>query len=119
MDSQERICAYQAEIETLKALLPFDQMTMEDFIDAYPSHGPDFLNRPTFWPHGAEDQPDPNASDLLPGEAHLLQQVIALRQRLAKNIRNEQKVVGGDLAWKPYWEICVEETVSNVPNILY
>lgn len=83
-------------------MLPFDQMTLEDFIDAYPSHGPDFLNRPTFWPHGAEDQPDANGPDMLLGEAHLLQQLIGLRERIAKNIRNDQKVVGGDIAWKPY-----------------
>lgn len=91
-----------AEIDALNSLLPFDQMTMEDFIDAYPSHGPDFLNRPTFWPHNPEEQPDSHSNDLLPGEAHLLQQLIGLRERLAKNIRNEQKVEGGDLAWKPY-----------------
>lgn len=102
MESNDRICCYTAEIEALKAMLPFDQMTMEDYIDAFPSHGPDFLNRPTFWPHGVEDQPEANAHDLPPGEAHLLQQLVGLRERIAKNVRNDQKVVGGDLAWKPY-----------------
>lgn len=44
------------EIARLHAQLPFDQMTLEDFCDAYPEHAPDFLNRPTFWPHTKEEQ---------------------------------------------------------------
>lgn len=42
----------------LASLIPFDQMTMEDFRDAYPEIAFDPLNKPTFWPHNPEDQPD-------------------------------------------------------------
>lgn len=35
-ESEARIADYQSQIAALKALLPFDQMTMEDYRDAYP-----------------------------------------------------------------------------------
>lgn len=35
-ESEVRISDYQTQIATLKALLPFDQMTMEDFKDSFP-----------------------------------------------------------------------------------
>uniref|UniRef100_A0A6B2E5X2 ATP synthase subunit d, mitochondrial n=1 Tax=Phlebotomus kandelakii TaxID=1109342 RepID=A0A6B2E5X2_9DIPT len=54
--SEERIAEYQKEIAHLKSLLPFDQMTMEDFKDAYPDLAIDPLNKPTFWPHNPEEQ---------------------------------------------------------------
>ena len=44
-------------MEHLKGLIPFDQMTMEDYIDAFPMHAQDFINRPTFWPHTVDEQP--------------------------------------------------------------
>jgi F-type H+-transporting ATPase subunit d len=34
--SNARIAGYEAEVSRLKSLLPFEQMTMEDFKDAYP-----------------------------------------------------------------------------------
>ncbi|XP_053684423.1 ATP synthase subunit d, mitochondrial-like [Sabethes cyaneus] len=55
-DSENRIAEYQKQIASLKALLPFDQMTMEDFRDSFPEHALDPANRPTFWPHAPEDQ---------------------------------------------------------------
>ncbi|XP_058833588.1 ATP synthase subunit d, mitochondrial-like [Topomyia yanbarensis] len=55
-DSESRIAEYQAQIATTKSLLPFDQMTMEDFRDAYPDQALDPINRPTYWPHTPEDQ---------------------------------------------------------------
>lgn len=33
-------------------------MTMEDFRDAHPDIAIDPLNKPTFWPHNAEEQLD-------------------------------------------------------------
>uniref|UniRef100_T1E341 ATP synthase subunit d, mitochondrial n=1 Tax=Psorophora albipes TaxID=869069 RepID=T1E341_9DIPT len=55
-ESESRIADYQSQIAALKALLPFDQMTMEDYRDAYPDQALDPINRPTFWPHNAEEQ---------------------------------------------------------------
>ena len=34
--SNTRIAGYETEVARLKSLLPFEQMTMEDFKDAYP-----------------------------------------------------------------------------------
>jgi F-type H+-transporting ATPase subunit d len=34
--SSARIARYEAEVSRLKSLLPFEQMTLEDFKDAYP-----------------------------------------------------------------------------------
>lgn len=56
--SKARIAEHQSAIEHLKSLLPFDQMTMEDYRDAYPDLALDTENRPTFWPHTPEEQLD-------------------------------------------------------------
>lgn len=104
--SEQRICALQAEIDAIRGLLPFDQMTMEDFIDAFPGQGPDFLNRPTFWPHTREEQPLAGADGMLAGEAHLLQQICGLRERIAARIQSGQRArtevngAVGDVEWK-------------------
>ncbi|VVC99029.1 ATP synthase subunit d, mitochondrial [Leptidea sinapis] len=55
-ESNANIAKCEQEIAETKALLPFDQMTMEDFRDAYPEQALDPINRPTFWPHEPEDQ---------------------------------------------------------------
>ncbi|XP_067630709.1 ATP synthase subunit d, mitochondrial [Eurosta solidaginis] len=57
-NSQARIAEFQKSIEHLKSLLPYEQMTMEDFRDAHPELALDPINRPTFWPHDAEEQRD-------------------------------------------------------------
>ena len=54
--SEERIAVYKKEIDHLKSLLPFDQMTLEDFRDAFPEQALDAINKPTFWPHNPEEQ---------------------------------------------------------------
>lgn len=54
--SEARIAAYKKEIDHLKSLLPFDQMTLEDFRDAFPDQALDAINKPTFWPHNPEEQ---------------------------------------------------------------
>lgn len=56
-ESEQRIAEYKKELERVKALLPYDQMTLEDFKDAHPDLALDPINRPTFWPHEPEDQP--------------------------------------------------------------
>ena len=35
-------------------------MTMEDYRDAFPEQALDPINRPTFWPHTPEEQPENN-----------------------------------------------------------
>lgn len=47
---------YENEINRLKKLVPYDQMTLEEYRDAYPDKALDPINRPTFWPHLPEDQ---------------------------------------------------------------
>lgn len=54
--SNERIAKHESSVAHLKSLLPFSQMTMEDFADSYPDQAMDPLNRPTFWPHDAAEQ---------------------------------------------------------------
>lgn len=54
--SNQRIAALQKEIDHLKSLLPFEQMTMEDYRDSFPDLALDPINRPTFWPHTPEEQ---------------------------------------------------------------
>nr|CAD7413413.1 unnamed protein product [Timema cristinae]CAD7434351.1 unnamed protein product [Timema monikensis] len=56
--SNVRIAAYEEEVAKLRALLPYGQMTMEDFRDAYPELALDPINRPTFWPHTPDEQLD-------------------------------------------------------------
>lgn len=55
--SESRIAEHKSEIERIKALLPYGQMTMEDFADAHPDQAIDTLNKPTFWPHDDDIQP--------------------------------------------------------------
>lgn len=51
------------EVTRIKALPAFDQMTMETFYDMYPGVAIDPVNRPTFWPHDAEEQPGYRTAD--------------------------------------------------------
>ncbi|XP_011869541.1 PREDICTED: ATP synthase subunit d, mitochondrial-like [Vollenhovia emeryi] len=55
--SNQRISDANKEMERIKSLLPFSEMTMEDFRDAYPelAINPD---NPTIWPHTPEVQPE-------------------------------------------------------------
>ena len=56
--SNANIAQFEKEIAETKSLLPYDQMTMEDFRDAYPEEALDPVNRPSFWPHNPEEQLD-------------------------------------------------------------
>jgi F-type H+-transporting ATPase subunit d len=55
-ESSARIAQAEKDIAHLKSLIPFGQMTMEDFAEAYPDQALDPINKPTFWPHDAEEQ---------------------------------------------------------------
>ncbi|XP_076175271.1 ATP synthase subunit d, mitochondrial [Ptiloglossa arizonensis] len=56
-ETDQRIEDSRKEIERIKGLLPIEEMTMEDFRDAYPelAFNPE---KPTTWPHDPEDQVD-------------------------------------------------------------
>ncbi|XP_017079445.1 glutamic acid-rich protein [Drosophila eugracilis] len=61
-ESNERIKELNKKLEFVKAMVPYDQMTMEEFCYARPHLAPDFINKPTFWPHTPEEQ-TPGPSD--------------------------------------------------------
>lgn len=54
--SSTRVASLEKEISHLNSLLPYGQMTMEDFADAFPDQALDPINKPTFWPHDAAEQ---------------------------------------------------------------
>lgn len=56
--SKNRIEDHQKQLAHLNSLLPYNQMTMEDYRDAFPDEALDPINRPTFWPHVPEEQLD-------------------------------------------------------------
>ncbi|XP_032685043.1 ATP synthase subunit d, mitochondrial-like [Odontomachus brunneus] len=56
--TNEKIGIANKDIEKIKSMLPFSEMTMEDFRDAYPKYALDPINRPTIWPHTPEFQPE-------------------------------------------------------------
>lgn len=44
--------SYKKQLAVIAAMIPYDQMTMEDAYDAFPpGERFDPLNNPTFWPH--------------------------------------------------------------------
>jgi F-type H+-transporting ATPase subunit d len=55
-ESNQRIKDYEARIAKWATVLPYEEMTLEDFYDAHPDKAID-VNKPTFWPHDAEEQP--------------------------------------------------------------
>lgn len=61
--SKARIAGSEKSIAHLKSLLPFNQMTMEDYRDAYPDLALDPINNPTFWPHTEEEQLENNPKE--------------------------------------------------------
>ncbi|KAF5280585.1 hypothetical protein FQR65_LT00338 [Abscondita terminalis] len=55
-ESNQRIDEYKKQLAYLASLIPFDQMTMEDYKDAFPEEALDPVNNPTFWPHEPDDK---------------------------------------------------------------
>ncbi|XP_070163085.1 ATP synthase subunit d, mitochondrial [Polyergus mexicanus] len=56
-ESNERIVSTSKEVERVKSLLPFSEMTMEDFHDFYPDQALR-SDKPTVWPHTPDVQPE-------------------------------------------------------------
>ncbi|PWS22148.1 hypothetical protein DKP78_19905, partial [Enterococcus faecium] len=48
--SKARVVQYEAELEKLKNMIPFDQMTIEDLNEAFPETKLDKQKYP-YWPH--------------------------------------------------------------------
>lgn len=59
-ESNQRVASAAQEVERVKGLLPFSDMTMEDFRDSFPDQAinPD---KPTMWPHTPDVQPENEA----------------------------------------------------------
>lgn len=45
---------YHAYIASWEAIMPYDQMTMEDFLEAHPEYETGTVNKPSIWPHTEE-----------------------------------------------------------------
>lgn len=54
--SMSRIKEHEKTLAFLESVMPFDQMTMEDYREAFPDDAIDPIGRPTFWPHNPEEQ---------------------------------------------------------------
>lgn len=55
--SQGKIKEYEARIAKWDDVLPYEEMTLEDYKNAFPDQALDPLNRPTLWPHTPDQQP--------------------------------------------------------------
>jgi len=56
--SNAKIQEHKKKLASWDDVLPFEEMTLEDAKDMFPELVVDPLNKPTFWPHKPEDQPD-------------------------------------------------------------
>lgn len=57
-ESKQRIAKLEQDIGRYKDIMPYAQMTMEDFYEAHPEHALyDNPKGPSFWPHDEESQP--------------------------------------------------------------
>lgn len=54
--SNERIKKFQKEIEAIKAVAPYEQMTVEEYFHIYPNLALKPLTKPTLYPHTPEVQ---------------------------------------------------------------
>lgn len=45
---------YLATIAALEAIMPYDQMTMEDFLEVHPEYETGTVENPSIWPHTEE-----------------------------------------------------------------
>lgn len=52
----DTLSRYKKQLAHLASLIPYDQMTMEDYRDAFPEESLNPLEKPSFWPHLPEDQ---------------------------------------------------------------
>ncbi|XP_046469461.1 ATP synthase subunit d, mitochondrial [Neodiprion pinetum] len=55
-ESNQRIQNYEAELTKIRSVIPFEEMTLEDFADVYPEDALRPLDKPTFWPHDEDSE---------------------------------------------------------------
>ena len=60
--SNQRIAKYEETLKRWATVLPFDQMTLEDYADAFPEQAWNPA-KPTWWPHDADSQLEPAKSE--------------------------------------------------------
>lgn len=65
-ESNKRIKELEKKMEHLKMMKSYNEMTMEEFCFSHPNEAPDFINKPTFWPHTPEEQKPGPAEEVLP-----------------------------------------------------
>lgn len=60
-NSEKEIRCLEEEKDRIVKMMPFEEMTLEDFRDNCPDRAIDPINNPTFWPHTPEEQdlPEP------------------------------------------------------------
>lgn len=68
-ESENRIESFQSEIERISKLMPFNEMTMEDYAAAYPNLAWN-ADKPTIWPHLPECQPIDDKPEPIPEPEH-------------------------------------------------
>ncbi|XP_071518850.1 ATP synthase subunit d, mitochondrial-like [Panulirus ornatus] len=61
-ESEARIAKLKEELVSWEKMIPYEQMTMEEFVEAFPDKTVDLAN-PTMWPHTPEEQPGYVAKD--------------------------------------------------------
>jgi len=54
--SNERIKAHQATVAEFDKIIPYEEMTMQEFTEYHPELSIDSVNNITLWPHSAECQ---------------------------------------------------------------
>ncbi|XP_076065581.1 ATP synthase, subunit D [Oratosquilla oratoria] len=54
--SEARIAGYENELARYAAMIPYNQMTMEEWAEFSPEQALRPLENPTLWPHAPEDQ---------------------------------------------------------------
>ncbi|XP_053630926.2 ATP synthase subunit d, mitochondrial [Cherax quadricarinatus] len=55
-ESEARIVKLKEELVRWEKMIPYEQMTMEEFAEQFPDDAIN-LEKPTLWPHTPEDQP--------------------------------------------------------------
>lgn len=54
--SETKILKLEEEKKRIADMIPFEEMTLEEFRDNWPDRAIDPINKPTFWPHTADEQ---------------------------------------------------------------
>jgi len=55
-ESNDRIKNYHAQVAEFDKIIPYEEMTMQEFAEYHPELVVDTVNNPTLWPHVAEAQ---------------------------------------------------------------